>query len=218
MECVGACLSGALQIAGRCYTVDELMGILHRDQGFWGDQGGVTFTGGEPLLQKEFLLEVLKRCRSDYIHTAVETSAQADTVVLLEVLRWTDLMFIDIKHLDSTAHRRETCAGNELILKNIDAVASAGLDGRLIIRVPIIPGYNDTEENLRATTEFMKKLNLREVDILPFHRLGSSKYDQLGLEYKYAGLTPPSKEAMSATRRIFEAAGLLCYVDFVLPF
>jgi pyruvate formate lyase activating enzyme len=218
MDCVKACLNEALAIAGRYYTVDELMRILARDQGFWGSQGGVTFSGGEPLFQKEFILEVLKRCRSNYIHTAVETSAHVDTDFLLEILRWTDWMFIDIKQMDSAAHRAEAGVGNELILTNIAAVASSGWDGRLIIRVPIIPGYNDSVENLQAIVAFMIKLNLKEVNLLPFHRLGNSKYEQLGLEYKYAHLTSPSKEIMLTNKYIFEAAGLQCYVDFATPF
>jgi len=218
MDCVKACLSEALQIAGRTYTVDELMQILVRDQGFWGSQGGVTFGGGEPLFQAEFLLAVLEKCRSNYMHTAVETSAHADTDVLMEVLKRTDWMFIDIKHMDSAAHRAETGAGNELILQNIEVAASTGWDGRLIIRVPIVPGYNDTVENLRATAAFMVKLNLQEVNLLPFHRLGHSKYEQLGLNYEYAQAPSPSREIMQSHQHIFEAAGLQCYVGSETPF
>jgi pyruvate formate lyase activating enzyme len=218
MDCVKACLSEALRIAGRTYTVDELMRILVRDQGFWGSQGGVTFGGGEPLFQAEFLLAVLAICRSNYMHTAVETSAQTNTSVLMEVLKRTDVMFIDIKHMDSAAHRSKTGAGNELILQNIEAVASAGWDGRLIIRVPIVPGYNDTVENLRATAAFMARLKLKEVNLLPFHRLGHSKYEQLGLNYEYAQVPTPSRELLWSYHRIFETVGLQCYVGSETPF
>jgi pyruvate formate lyase activating enzyme len=218
MDCVKACLSQALQITSHAYTVDELMRVLVRDQGFWGSHGGVTFSGGEPLFQAEFLLAVLEKCRSNYMHTAVETSAYADTDVLMEVLKRTDWMFIDIKHMDSTAHRAETGAGNELILHNVEAVACAGWDGRLIIRVPIVPGYNDTVENLQATGAFLVGLNLKEVNLLPFHRLGRSKYEQLGLSYKYAQVESPSREVMRSHQCIFEAAGLQCYVGSETPF
>jgi pyruvate formate lyase activating enzyme len=218
MDCVEACSSQALRVAGRYYATDELLRILCRDQGFWGSQGGVTFTGGEPLVQAEFLLAALKKCRANYMHVAVETSAHVATDLLLEVLEWTDWIFIDIKHMDSEAHRKETGAGNELILRNIKAVASARWDGRLIIRVPIIPGYNDTIENLQATAAFVKELGVNEVNILPFHRLGSSKYEQLSLEYKVAHLTPPSEETMLTGKRILESAGLQCYVGYDTPF
>lgn len=218
MDCVSACYNEALEIAGRYFTVDELMRILHRDQGFWGDQGGVTFTGGDPLLQKEFLLAVLKKCRSDYIHTAVETCAHVNTNTLLEIQEWTDWMIIDIKHMNSAMHWEETGVGNELVLKNIKAMVSVGWDGKLIIRVPIIPGYNDASGNFHAIAELMKELKLTEVNILPFHRLGSSKYEQIGLEYKFAHLESPSRETMLTVKQIFEAAGLQCYVDFESPY
>jgi pyruvate formate lyase activating enzyme len=212
MECVNACLSEALRIAGRTYSVDELMRILVRDQGFWGSQGGVTFAGGEPLFQADFLLAVLAKCRSNYMHTTVETSAHTSTSVFREILNWTDAMFIDIKHMDSAAHRAGTGAGNELILQNIEEAASTGWDGRLIIRVPVVPGFNDTVENLRATAAFMARLELKEVNLLPFHPLGHSKYEQLGLDYEYAQVPTPSREVLWSYQRIFETAGLQCYV------
>jgi len=218
MDCVEACLSEALQVAGRPYTVDELMQILSRDQGFWGSQGGVTFGGGEPLFQAAFLLAVLEKCRSSYMHSTVETSAYANTNTLMQVLKWTDAMFVDIKHMDPAAHRSGTGAGNEPILQNIEAVASCGWDGRLIIRVPIVPGYNDTVENLQATAAFVARLRLEEVHLLPLHRLGHSKYEQLSLNYAYAEVPTPSKEAMRSHQRIFEAAGLRCYVGSEIPF
>jgi pyruvate formate lyase activating enzyme len=218
MECVKACLHEALKIAGRIYTVDELMRILNRDQGFWGEQGGVTFSGGEPLSQPEFISAVLERCRSSYIHTAVETCAHVDTRLLLEILQWTDWLFIDLKHIDSAAHKAATGVGNELVLNNITTVAASGWDGRLVIRVPIVPGFNDTVENFQAIAEFVKMLNLKEVNLLPFHRLGSSKYQQLGLDYPYSHISPPSKETMQTAHRIFTAAELSCYVDFETPF
>jgi glycyl-radical enzyme activating protein len=218
MDCVRACLNEALQIAGRFFTVEELMQILIRDQEFWGSQGGVTFGGGEPLFQSEFLLAVLAECRSNYIHTTVETSAHSKASILSEVLKWTDALFIDIKHTDSAAHRSGTSVGNERILANIEAVASSGWDGRLIIRIPIVPGYNDTIENFQNTAAFMVKLGLKEINLLPFHRLGQTKYEQLGLDYEYAQVSPPSPEALGSYKRIFEEAGLQCYLGAETPF
>ena len=218
LACVSACLHGALRVAGRAYTVDELLRILKRDQGFWGSGGGVTFSGGEPLAQPGFLLAALQECRASYIHTAVETSAHVETALLLETLRWTDWLFVDLKHIDSDAHRVGTGASNALILRNIAAVAAIGWEGRLIIRVPLVPGFNDTAENLQATAEFVAQLGLMEVNLLPFHRLGSSKYEQLGLEYPYAHVAPPPRETLLAAQRIFESVGLRGYVDSDTPF
>jgi pyruvate formate lyase activating enzyme len=219
LDCVSACLNQALQVAGRPYTVDELIRILVRDQGFWGSQGGVTFGGGEPLAQPEFLLAVLSKCRDSYIHTAVETCAHADTDLLLEVLRCADWLFLDLKHMDAAAHRAGTGVGNELILRNIAAVASANTESRLVIRVPIVPGFNDSAENLQATAVFMVRHNLKEVNLLPFHRLAQSKYEQLGLDWgNYAHMASPSETAMRTHQQVFETAGLNCYVGSETPF
>jgi len=218
-DCVAACLHQALKIAGRPYTVSELMAILERDQGYWGAGGGVTFSGGEPLSQPAFLLAALQQCQASYIHTAVETSAYVDLDLLLSILPWTDWLLVDIKHTDTAAHRAETGVGNEEILKNIQAVASAGWGGRLIIRVPMIPGYNDTAENLRATARFVRGLALQEVNLLPFHRLGAGKYEQLGLDYgRYAHLAPPGRETLRRQQQVFLDEGLVCYVGAETPF
>ncbi len=218
MACVGACLSEALRVSGRWYTVDELMRILVRDHAFWGSGGGVTFGGGEPLSQPEFLLDVLARCRANYMHTTVETCAHCEGGVLKDVLRRVDAAFIDIKHMDSAAHRAGTGVGNEKILENIEAAASMGWEGRLIIRVPVVPGYNDSRENLGATAAFMARIGLREVNLLPLHRLGQSKYEQLGLSCEYAEAPAPADEVLRSYREIFEDAGLTCYLGADTPF
>jgi pyruvate formate lyase activating enzyme len=218
MACVETCWHGALEVAGRLYTEDELMLTLIRDQGYWGSQGGVTFAGGEPMVQYDFLSAILAECQSNYIHTALETSAYTRTSILTETLKWIDELFIDIKHMDAVNHRQGTGVGNELILNNIKVVATSGWEGRLIIRVPIIPGYNDTIENLQATADFMGGLGLAEVNLLPFHRLGQTKYDQLGLVYEYAQVPSPSMEVLTSYQRIFDRVGLNCYIDSDIPF
>ena len=218
MDCIRACLNQALEVAGREYTLNALMLLLHRDQDYWGEGGGVTFGGGEPLMQADFLLAALERCRSNYIHTAVETSAHAPTEILIQALRLADWVFFDLKHCDSAAHRDGTGVGNELILQNLEVVAAARADCRLIVRVPIVPLFNDAPENLRATADLMRKLDLKEVNLLPFHRLASSKYQQLGLDYAYAHVPPPSKAMMLSHQSIFTQAGLLCYLGANTPF
>jgi pyruvate formate lyase activating enzyme len=205
-------------VAGRAYTVDQLMRVLRRDQGFWGSGGGVTFSGGEPLAQPEFLLAALRECRASYMHIAVETCAHVEPALLREILRWIDWLFVDLKHMDSAAHRAGTGIGNELILRNVAMLAAAEWPGRLIVRVPVVPGFNDTAENLRATAVFVRQLGLGEVNLLPFHRLGASKYEQLGLAYPYAHTTAASAEDLQPLQRIFAAAGLRCYVGHETPF
>jgi pyruvate formate lyase activating enzyme len=218
LSCVNGCLNGALTRSGRSLRVDELLRILTRDQGYWGEQGGVTFTGGEPLVQSEFLIAALKACRSQYIHTAVETCAHVKTETLLEVMQWTDWLFIDLKHMDTHFHQAQTGSGNELILENIRAAAAIGWQGRLILRMPFIPGYNDSPQHLHEMAAFIKEIGLNEINLLSFHRMGASKYEQLGLEYPYAACAAPSQEALLAAQRFFEAAGLECYGDAETPF
>ena len=218
LDCAAACRHEALKVAGRAYTVDQLMRVLCRDQGFWGSEGGVTFSGGEPLAQPEFLLAALQGCRTSYMHTAVETCAHVAPDLLREVLRWTDWLFVDLKHMDSAAHLAGTGVSNELILRNIALVAAAGWPGRLIVRVPVVPGYNDTAVNLQATAAFVAQLGLGEVNLLPFHRLGAAKYEQLGLAYPYAYVAAFPRETLQAQQRIFAAAGLRCYVGAETPF
>ena len=218
-ECADACLYEALTVSGRRYTVAELMAVLTRDQGYWGGGGGVTFSGGEPLSQPGFLQAALQQCQASYMHTAVETSAQADTELLLGILRWTDWLMVDLKHMDPVAHREETGVGNEGILKNLEALAASGWEGRLIVRVPMIPGYNDTAENLGSTAGFVRELGLEEVNVLPFHRLGTSKYKQLGLDYgRSSNLAAPSGETLRRQQQVFLDAGLACYVGSETPF
>ena len=216
--CTESCLHEALNIAGKYYSPDELMKILLRDQGFWDSKGGVSFTGGEPLMQKDFLLEILRKCKSDYIHTVIETSAYADTDTFQKVLQLNQWMFIDIKHMDTLMHKERTGVDNYQILKNIEHASSSRWDGRLIIRMAIIPGFNDTEENLRKTAEFMKENDLQEINLLPFHRYGNSKYTQLGKNYKYSEISSPSEEEMQTYKKPFNNAGINCYVDCDTPF
>jgi len=211
-ECVGACLKEALTLAGRLYSVDQLMRVLRRDQGFWGADGGVTFGGGEPFLQRSFLSRMLRACHESLMHVAVETSAHVETDHLLGLLPWIDYLLIDIKHMDSAEHAQGTGAPNDLILRNIRAVTASGWKGRIVIRIPVVPGYNDGETNLRATAAFVREAGLSEVDLLPFHRLGQSKYEQLGMEYAYAGTEAPSPEALRAHRRLFEDQGIVCTI------
>ncbi len=199
-------------------SVRELMRTLERDRDYWGPEGGVTFSGGEPTSQSEFLLAALDACRETYIHTVVETSAHADQRLVLDVARRTDWLFVDLKHMDGAAHRRGTGVGNELILANLVSLAQSPRETRVVVRIPIVPGFNDSPENLRATARFLAELELTEVNLLPFHRMAESKYAQLGLEYAHAQTQPPTGGQMADHRRLFSDAGLRCYVGAETPF
>jgi len=218
MECVTACLHEANEVSGKYYSIDELMRIFQRDRYFWGSKGGVTFSGGEPLLQKEVMLPILKRCKKSYIHVCVETTSHLPTDYFMEAISYVDWVFTDIKHMDPVEHKRLTGVDNRLILKNIRLLAEADWDGFIIPRIPIIPGQNDSEENIRKTARFVKEIGLEAINILPFHRLGESKYRQVGQTYRFADQKPPTSEKMDAVKSIIESEGLICFVGHETPF
>lgn len=217
-DCTKACIYEALVLSGKWMTTGELMNIIKRDMKFWGDGGGVTFTGGEPFLQKEFLLGILKVCKTQSIHTSIETSAYVNTEVLLNALQYIDVVFTDIKHMKPELHLKRTGVRNDIILKNIETLASSDWPGLLVIRIPIIEGYNDSDENITATAEFLKDINLDVVNILPFHRMGDSKYKQLGLQYKYSGHTATSDTKMRHIQKIFLKYDIGCFIGSDTPF
>jgi len=198
--------------------LQEVMRILERDRNYWGPKGGVTFSGGDPLSQPEFLLAALDACHENYIHTVIETSAHAEPRLVIDIAGRTDWLFVDLKHMDSDAHRRGTGVGNERILANLEALARLRNETRVVVRIPIVPGFNDSRENLRASARFLADLGLMEVNLLPFHRMAESKYIQLGLTYAYARTHPPTDAQMESHRALFSDAGLHCYVGAQTPF
>ena len=218
MPCTRACLHEALKRSGEVLSVDQLMERLGRDQQFWSNGGGVTFTGGEPLFQAAFLKQVLQRCHRDYIHTAVETTANIRSEVFLDVMQHVDWAFIDLKHMDPEKHREQTGVSNELILKNVRALAQSDWDGTIMIRIPIIEQYNDTDENIHATARFLRSAGLKRVNILPFHRLGESKWQQLGMLYPYRTKEATPPERLDHIASLFGEYDITCYKGSDTPF
>ncbi|KUO58844.1 hypothetical protein APF79_11905 [bacterium BRH_c32] len=219
LECVGACLQESTDLSGRYYTVDEMMKIFKRDRQFWGSKGGVTFSGGEPLMQKNFMLAILKECKKAYIHVAVETTSCISTNYYMEAMNYIEWVFTDIKHMDPDKHKELTGVDNKLILKNIETLATKeDWNGFIVPRIPVIPGLNDSDENIIATAKFVKSIGLEVINILPFHRLGESKYRQLGLVYKFADQKAPTKESMDNIKKLIEDEGLVCFVGYETPF
>jgi pyruvate formate lyase activating enzyme len=218
MACVRSCYREALATCGSWFSCLEVLKILRRDRSFWGEDGGVTLGGGDPLAQSEFCRELLFACQSEGMHTAVETSGSAAEATFMQMMRHVRFAFIDIKHMDAQKHEEYTGVNNCNILANIRALSGSRWDGRLLIRLPLVPGYNDDEQNLLSMAQFLSGQGLSEVQVLPFHRLGESKYRQLGLDWPLAGLKPPSAESLSFTQQIFAAAGITCYMGHDTPF
>lgn len=157
-------------------------------------------------------------CRDAYIHTAVETSAYIESGAFLELMKFVDWAFIDIKHMDPEKHKIGTGVSNELILSNIALLARSGWSGRLIIRMPVIPGFNDDDENILKTAEFLRQVGLVEMNILPFHRLGDSKWSQLGEVYPYRDYEGTPEEKMAHLQRLLLDQQIACYVGSETPF
>jgi len=206
--CVAACPTGAREILGRRVTVRELMGQIERDVIFYDQSGGgVTFSGGEPLVQAEFLTELLVECRAKEIHTALDTACYAPWHVIESVLPYVDLFLIDLKHMDPAAHRRLTGVSNELILQNLRRLAE--LNERIIVRVPVIPGINDDDANLAATGEFVALLDgVARIDILPHHEAARGKLARLGRRDELVEAEPPAPEQMHQIAGKLERFGL----------
>jgi len=202
--CVRACNYGALYFEGRPYTVEELLEEVRKDRSFYEKSGGgVTISGGEPFFQPAFLLEFLKALGGEGIHTAVETSGFAPEEIFLSALPDIRLLFYDLKHPDSAQHRRMTGAGNERILSNLSAALEHGAD--VIVRIPVIPGYNDTPEATAAYREIFRSLGVKAVHLLPFHGYGAGKYDLMDIPYAYRDTPSTAKEQLEGMRAALAA-------------
>ncbi len=206
--CVAACYAEARQIAGRTMTVPEVMSEIERDIAFYeGSRGGVTFSGGEPLLQANFLLELLTACKASEIHTALDTSGFATWETLDRVRPFVDLFLYDIKLMDPHRHRKYMLTFNTRILDNLQRLAALGHN--ITVRVPIVPGINDDRQNLQATGSFVAALGgSGRIDLLPYHAAAMSKYERLHRTYRLPWLETPSDERMAEIAHLFEGYGL----------
>jgi len=192
-DCVASCYAGSMTIVGRYLTAGEVLEEVERDRKFYTQSGGgVTFSGGEPTLQADFLRSCLAAAKAGGLHTAVETCGHAPWETFAALLGSVDLFLCDIKHMDAARHRELTGVSNERILDNISRLSQAGAALRL--RLPLVPGANDTGQNVTATARFASELpTLQGFDILPYHRLGESKWRQLGRAYPMSGIAPHTR-------------------------
>lgn len=204
--------NGKEKVVGQDVTVEEIMPEILADEYYYRRSGGgVTLSGGEFLGQHEFAAELLKTCKEYGLHTAVESTANAPWEKISAVLPYIDLYLMDIKHMDSAKHKEYTGASNELILENAKRLSDSGVD--LIIRTPVVPGVNDTAEEIRAISRFAASLGgVKEYHLLPYHRLGSDKYVGLGRNYSLKEILPPPQERMEYLLSVAEESGLKCQI------
>jgi pyruvate formate lyase activating enzyme len=206
--CARACPSEARAVAGCRLSVTELIAAVARDRVFYEDSGGgVTFSGGEPLMQPAFLQACLEACRAQGIHTAVDTSGYADRETLLSIAPLVDLFLYDVKLIDPERHERHVGVPSTGILGNLRALSEAG--GRIWVRFPLIPDVNDDAANVTATARLVKSLAPSPpVQLLPYHRIGGAKYRRLGMSYEMGEAVPPNGQRVAAVAQLMAGFGL----------
>ncbi len=207
-------VAGEEKIIGRDVTVDEVMKTVEQDRPYYyRSGGGLTLSGGESLCQPEFARDLLRAAKGNGINTAMESMACAKYEVIESILPYLDHYLLDIKHMDPAKHKEFTGKSNELMLQTARTPAAAG-QTRLSIRIPVIPTFNDSEEEIRAIARFAKELHhIEKIHLLPYHRLGQDKYDGLGREYLMKDIVPPKAEHMKRLKRAAESeSGLICQI------
>ena len=205
--CVRRCPAQALKSYGSLMTVDEVIGEIEKDAVFYFHSGGgVTLSGGEPLDQAPFVAALLRECRNHGIHRALETSFFGPWEKIEPLLPLLNLIHTDLKHPFAEGHRRMTGVDNRLILENIARADSSSHAFDLVLRIPLIPGINDSDEAMKASADFARRLKkLKEVEFLAYHRLGIDTYDLLGRAYPLREIQRPDRDFMLAKARLFSA-------------
>lgn len=206
LVCVSACIYGSLKVCGQYLTVEEVIQEVLKDRLFYKNSGGgVTLSGGEVLMQSAFAREVLKSCKAEGLHTALDTSGFGPWEALEALLPWVDLLLFDVKHLDSQTHRRTTGMGNELILENLKKAASRT---DIWLRVPLIAGFNDDDGHMSAVAALARQVKARKVSLLPYHEGGKSKAEQLGRTYFYTESLIPQADRVRLYLKVLGEKGL----------
>lgn len=205
--CGDECYAEARELLGRTMDTAAVLAVVERDRAFYEESGGgVTFSGGEPLAQPEFLGELLRGARARDIHTALDTSGYAPWEVVDGLRGDVDLFLYDLKAMDDQQHRRVAGVSNVPILTNLERLARHG--HRIVVRLPLVPDLNDDDTNIRATGVLAARLGVERVVVLPFHRLGSDKYDRLGRRYPLPDAASPSEHRVIEVLEILRSAGV----------
>ena len=208
--CADVCPTKAIEMSGRQVTVEEIMQVIRRETVTMDhSQGGVTISGGEPMMQSNFLIELLDACGREGIHRAVDTTGLSQPETLLEVAKRSELFLYDLKHMDSQRHQQFTGVGNERILSNLRILAASGAN--INIRIPLIKGVNADAANLRHTAQFVAALAgaKKPVSLLPYHNIAAHKYSKLGQQFDAGAMQEPPAADIEMAVRIFGQHGLV---------
>ena len=210
-RCAQICPWGAREVVGRAVSVEEVMDEVLKDRVFYEESGGgVTFSGGEPLFQSAFLQGLLEACRREGISTALDTSGFAPWGEIEPLVPLVDVFLYDVKLMGEMKHRLYVGTSNGLVLDNLARLSQevAGTKTSIVARLPLVPGINDDEENIRETGKFLRSCRVSRADVLPYHDIGMDKYGRLGREYRLAHVRPPDEESLRRTASILRGFGL----------
>jgi pyruvate formate lyase activating enzyme len=208
-ECVDPCPEDALKVVGKLMTVAEVMEEVDKDRPFYRRSGGgVTLGGGDPLMQPGFTRALLEEAREECINTALETSAYLPWDQFEPLLHLVDQLYIDLKHMNDAQHRKLTGKSNALILDNLSKVSSVMNWRDIVIRIPLIPGCNDSIENILESARFVAEHGYRQIELMPYHSFGVSKYCQYGREYRLADARTQPAETVARLRGLVSRFGL----------
>ena len=208
-KCADVCPTKATEMSGKIVSVEDIVKIVEKERVFFDQSGGgVTISGGEPLMQPDFLIALLDELGSRSIHRAVDTTGFTPQNTLLEVAKRTDLFLYDLKMMDSAHHKKWTGVGNEIILQNLKLLASTGAS--IDIRIPLIKGVNDDDDNLDQTAAFVARLagEKKSVSILPYHNIMVNKYQKLGQVFDGSKMSEPSDDEQTRIIAKFDAFGI----------
>lgn len=205
-KCNIYCIYGAREVVGKHYNVDEVMSEVMKDKVFYEQSnGGVTVSGGEPLIQIDFIEELLKRLKEEKIHTAVDTSGAVNFDILERVAKYTDLFLFDLKLMDDEKHKEYIGVSNKNIIENLKKLSK--IHCNINLRMPIIEGINDDNSHIEKTIELLKHLNIKNINLLPYHNIAKHKYEKLGLVYEDEKMSIPSDVKMNSLKELFEKNG-----------
>lgn len=208
-KCAEVCPTKAIEISGKSIGIHQLMSTIENEALFFDQSGGgVTFSGGEPLMHHKILLQLLTECGKKHIHRVVDTSLYSRAEIVREVAKHTELFLVDLKHMDDEKHKKYTGVSNKLILENIQLLSE--MDSDFWIRIPLIEGVNTDKENIKASAQFLSQLKWpsKQVNLLPYHDIGKNKHLKLGSTYSGEGMREPRPETIEQTIRIFADYGL----------
>jgi pyruvate formate lyase activating enzyme len=210
-QCVKECPMGALQLVGKEMNVEEVFEEVSKDMVFYQQSGGgITISGGEVLMHEEFAAALLQKSKENYINTAIETSGFGSWNSLFNIAEYCDVIMFDIKHTDENIHKQATGVDYKVIVDNLQQLSK--LHNHIIIRVPLITGWNDSEENIENVVQIAKKNGIREIHLLPYHSLGREKYNRLDRKYSLEEIKSPEDIKVNQFKEYINNQGLKCII------